>query len=129
MAGKTIDRILNLAQCHPYYVNLLCSKLWLGKFPNEKEVELCWDICAHETRSQIEKEIDLLSFNQKKMIICLARFGKIDKPTGQDFLGKAGLSSTSAAQALSVLIEKDYIYKNEQGSYCLLDPLFDYVLA
>lgn len=129
LSNNTIDIILNLTKCHPYYVNLLCSKLWLGKYPTEKEVDSCWDICANETRSQIEKEIDLLSFNQKKMIICLARYGKIDKPTGQDFLAKAGLSSTSAAQALSVLIEKDYIYKDEEGYYCLLDPLFAYVLA
>lgn len=129
LPNKVITSILHLTEHHPYYVNLLCSKLWTGEFPTENEVIQCWECCAEESRSQVEREIDLLSFNQKKLLISLARFGIIDKPTSQSFLKKVGLSSTSMSQALSVLLEKDYVYKNKLGFYCVLDPLFKKILS
>lgn len=125
---EIIDALLNLTECHPYYVNLLCSKLWLGTVPSENHVIQGWEQCAEESRSQVEREIDLLSFNQKRILISLSRFGATNQPTSQDFLKKVGISSTSMSQALSVLLEKDYVYKN-QGSYCVLDPLFKQILS
>ncbi len=82
-----------------------------------------------KNRSQIEKEIDLLTVNQKKLFISLARYGSTDKPTGVDFSSKAKMPLTTISQALNVLVEKDYVYKNQEGYYCILDPLQRYVFA
>lgn len=130
LSDEALESILALTENHPYYVNLLCSKLWLReKLPEKNDPEIFWNRSVEESLSQIEKEIDLLSFNQKKLLISFARFGETAQPTGQEFSKKAGLSSTSLAQALSVLIEKDYLYKNAQGFYCILDPLIKHAFA
>lgn len=129
LPSKVINTILNLTECHPYYVNLLSSKLWRSNLPNEKNVIQCWESCAEENRSQVEREIDLLSFNQKRLLISLARFGPTEQPTSQAFLQKVGLSSTSLSQSLSVLMEKDYLYKDAKEIYRLLDPLFNQILS
>ncbi len=129
LSEEVIDSILDLTKHHPYYVNLLCSKLWLGALPNEDDVINNWELCAAESRSQVEREIDLLSFNQKRLLISLSRFGATAHPTHKNFLSKVGMSSTSLSQALSVLLEKDYVYKNDQGLYCVLDPLFELILS
>ena len=47
--------------------------------------------------------------------------------TGKDFLNKLNMSSTSLAQALATLIDKDYIYKDASGYYKLLDPMLRYL--
>lgn len=126
---NVVAMVLQLTENHPFYVNLLCSKLWFGKLPDANAVSQCWERCAAENRSQVEREIDLLSFNQKKLLISLARFGATDKPTSQDFSKKVGISPASLAQSLSVLLERDYVYQDQQGFYRILDPLFKRILA
>ena len=81
----------------------------------------------HENRSQMEKEIDLLSTNQKRLIIGISRYEATNHPTGKDFLNKLNMSSTSLAQVLSTLVSKDYLYKDESGYYKLLDPMLCYL--
>ncbi len=48
LTENTIIRILELTENHPYYVNYLCSKLWLYDLPSEADVDACWDKCAKE---------------------------------------------------------------------------------
>jgi len=127
VSQDVIDIILELTECHPYYVNLLCFKVWLQKFPSVKTVISCWEQCVRENRSQIEKEVDLLSLNQKRLIIGISRYGATNQPTGKVFLNKLNMSSTSLSQALSTLINKDYTYKDELGYYRLLDPMLRYL--
>lgn len=129
LSEKAINSILQLTECHPYYVNFLCSKLWLGRYPDHKSVITCWLRCAEENRSQAEKEIDLLSLNQKRLLISLARFGATKRPTSQSYLKLVGMPSTTVSQALAALLEKDYLYKNKQGDYCILDPLLKQIMA
>lgn len=129
LSERVIMDILDVTQNHPYYVNLVCSKLWLGDPPSSACVKATWDTYAHETRSQIEREIDMLSTNQRKLLISLARFGPTAQPTGQDFIAQVGMSTTSLALALKSLIEKDYVYQDDGHVYRILDPLFAYVLA
>lgn len=130
LPDKIIEIILSLTENHPYYVNLLCSKLWSHQIPtSEKQVMECWNNCALENKPLIEKDIDFLSFNQKKLLISFAKFGPTDTPTGQFFLNAVNMSSTSLSQALSVLVERDYLYKDKQGFYRILDPLIHYALS
>ncbi len=120
---EVIDAVLELTECHPYYVNLLCFRVFLNEFPNEKSVISNWKRCVDEGRSQIEREIDFLSLNQKKLIIGMSRFGPTKHPTSKDFLRNLGVSSTSVSLALTTLINKDYIYQDQLGYYKLLDPM------
>jgi len=127
LSQDAIEIIFELTECHPYYVNLLCFKVWLQPFSSADSIIVCWEQCVHEHRSQIEKEVELLRRNQKRLIIGLSRYGATNQPTGKDFLNKLNMSSTSLAQALSVLIDKDYISKDESGYYKILDPMICYL--
>ena len=127
ISKEAIDKILVLTECHSYYVNLLCFKLWLGDLPKVNSVESCWSQCADEERSQIINELDSLSANQKKLLILLSRSDCVTKPTGREFASQAQMSTTSISQAMSVLIEKDHVYREATGYYRLIDPLMKYL--
>lgn len=119
-----IDTILHLTECHPYYVNLLCSRLWLqSKIPNEDNVRFYWQKLALEEKSQIAAEIDLLSDNQRSLLMTLAKTGKTKSLQSKEFVARAELSASSIAQSLAVLEERDYVYQDAEGFYELIDPL------
>ncbi len=126
---KVVELILSLTELHPYYVNLVCSRLWLNKKPPTlQEVKACWDQLAIEDRSQIAAELDLLSNNQRKLLISLARHGNTSALLSKEFSRLANLSTSSVAQALAVLEKKDYIYQDVAGCYQLIDPLMKKVI-
>lgn len=127
LSSESLETILELTERHPYYVNLLCSKLWLQQLPDREAVRLCWERCVQESRSQIEREIDLLNLNQKRTIIGISRYQPVNQPTGKDFLSKLPISSSSLTQALSSLIDKDYVYKDSEGYYRLVDPMLNHL--
>ncbi|OGT54266.1 MAG: hypothetical protein A3F17_06880 [Gammaproteobacteria bacterium RIFCSPHIGHO2_12_FULL_41_15] len=130
LSQEVLETIVELTERHPYYINLLCSKIWLDDFPTEKKiVRNYWEKCALENKSQIQNELSLLSLNQRKLIIALAMHGPVTAPNGTDFMKKVNLPQTSLLQALSVLIEKDYVYQDSEKQYRLLDPLIRYLLS
>jgi len=119
-----IKLILFLTERHPYYVNLLCSRIFLFlKLPKEQDVNLIWDKIALEEKSQLALEMDLLSDNQRILLITLAKIGKSRELLNKTFTMQAGLSPSSIAQSLAVLQKRDYIYKDKEGFYDLIDPL------
>jgi len=128
MTGVGVDHegiavILALTENHPYYVNLLCSKLARKKEFSVKIIHECWTQCAYEGKAQMERELGLLSFNQRKLYIGLARFGKNKQPSDKRTLDLVGLTSASLLQSLKILVEKDYIFQDDEGYYKVLDPL------
>jgi AAA+ ATPase superfamily predicted ATPase len=129
LAPALMDLILNLTERHPYYVNLLCSRLWLmSKLPTEQDVQRCWIQLAIEEKSQIASELDLLSDNQRALLITLAKTGKNKALQSKEFLTRSGLSASSTAQSLAVLEERDYVHKDALGYYALIDPLLRSVI-
>ena len=129
ISKEAIDKILELTERHSYYVNLLCSKLWRGKLPDEKLVISAWRECVLENKSQIERELDLLSLNQKKIVMGISKYGAVNQPTGKDFLNKINISSTSASMSVAKLIDLDYLYIDNNGLYRLLDPMQSYMFS
>jgi hypothetical protein len=130
LSPTVIDLILLLTEQHPYYVNLLCSRLWLmDQPPTEINVSDCWQRLALEERSQVAAELDLLSNNQCKVLISLARLSKTSAPLSKEFTSQVQLSASSIAQSLAVLEERDYIYRDLKGYYFLIDPLMKKMLS
>jgi AAA+ ATPase superfamily predicted ATPase len=130
---KLSDGVLNtiflLSERHPYYLNKLCALLWTGKFSNEQRVATCWKQYLLENKSLIERELELLSLNQRKLLIYLANQGPTKELFSKDFSGKLNMSLSSISQALASLCEKDYIYLDAEAYYKVLDPLIKDVLA
>lgn len=114
---------------HPYYMNLLCSRIFLKQMPSTQFIEKTWHQYILEQRSTVAAEMDLLSANQRKLLRVLARHPGVTQPLGQKFIHIANMSKASIAQALKFLDRKDYIYKNEQEVLCILDPLLEAVLT
>ena len=103
--------------------------MWYGDFPILKDISDTWQKLTLENKSIIEREIELLSINQRKILFTMASRGTIKEPYGKDFAICLNLSPSSIARALSDLIAKDYVYVANDGAYKILDPLINSVLA
>jgi hypothetical protein len=69
LVPEIIEKIFQFTEKHPYYMNLLCSRLWkLSKFSQNTVIEL-WRDYVLEERSQVSMELDLLSKSQRKLLI------------------------------------------------------------
>ncbi|MBY0544524.1 MAG: hypothetical protein K2Q14_03125 [Gammaproteobacteria bacterium] len=125
-----IASILSLTEQHSYYVNVLCHKLWLEEdFPTENKVEEIWHAYAMEEKSNVLHELDLLSANQSKMLIALAKYSPEMSPLSKEFTSITKFSMSSASQALKVLEKMDYIAKINDNTYYIIDPLIKYIFA
>jgi len=121
--------IYQLTQRHPYYMNLLCSRLCQMKKVTSGSVEKTWFQYCLEERSNVANEIDLLSESQRKLLIALSRSGGTDAPRSVEFQTFSSMPGASITQALTVLEKKDYVYKTEEEYFKVLDPLIQSVLA
>jgi AAA+ ATPase superfamily predicted ATPase len=130
LTPATLDLILEMTELHPYYINLLCSRLWLArKFPSPSEVIKIWNQLASEEKSQVSAELDLLSNNQRKLLIGLAKLDKTKTPLSKEFTGLTDLPASSIAQSLLVLEQKDYIGRDAEGFYHLVDPMMRKIIT
>lgn len=52
---KMIDRIMELSERHPYYVNYPCDEVWSRDkhIPTIKDVDSAWDMVVEEERSAL----------------------------------------------------------------------------
>jgi AAA+ ATPase superfamily predicted ATPase len=127
ISDDLIALILMITEKHPYYVNVLCHKVWAyEKTPAEKDILAAWHKFAMEERTNILSEIDLLSKNQAKMLIAIAKYGDNFSPMSKGFIGLTGFSLSSASQAINTLEKKDYLH-HANSRYKLTDPLIKYL--
>ncbi len=126
---EELDAIFNKSQRHPYYLNLLCSRVFLKKEkPTVEIIQVLWAQYVFEERSNVASEMDLLSRNQKKLLIMLARERGTNAPLGQAFIRISNISKTTVEQSLGFLQKRDYVYQDDSGCYKILDPLIAAVL-
>jgi len=123
-----LEAIFQYTELHPYYINVLCHKLWFSKkLPIEHDVITTWQKYASEEKSNILAEMDLLSKNQAKMLIALAKYGQEWQPMQKEFLHLTNFSLSSASQAIDVLNKKDYLFVDDNNHYQIVDPLIKYL--
>lgn len=129
IATETVKAICFYSERHPYYVNVICSRMLLGKKPSPEDIQTLWDQYVIEERSNVAAEVDLLSVNQKKLLTILARENGHQALSGKEFVKKANMSKATIVQAHDFLERKDYVYKDEEGVIRVLDPLIKAVLS
>lgn len=130
LSDDTLAAIYEFTECHPYYINKLCSLLWMQQtIPNVKSASAIWDNFVFENKSVTERELSLLSINQRKILIFLSTQGPLKELTSKNVISALSLAPSSIQQATQQLIEKDYIYIDKDGCYCVLDPLIKGVLS
>ncbi len=130
LTDEVVELIFSYTKRHAYYLNLLCSRLWeLKKLPSAENVVETWSKYIQQERSLVANELDGLSKNQRKLLITLARQNGIDEPRGGKFVSTSKMSGGTIGQALEFLVKRDYVYKDEEGYYQLLDPLIKAVIT
>ena len=127
--NRVINKILDCTEKHPYYVNLLCSRLWKMSDINTDNVEQTWSTYIKEERANVGIELDLLSANQRKLLIALARYEGTRAPRGMEFQQITGMAGATVTQALRFLEKMDYIYQDSHRFYRVLDPMIKAVLT
>jgi len=126
---STLAKIFELSESHSYYVNKLCSLLWQGsKIPKESDVVSIWHCFVLENKSSVERELSLISVNQRKLLIFLSNQDQIKELFSKKTTQQVDLTSSSVQRAAELLIEKDYVYIDGDKSYRVLDPLIKSVL-
>lgn len=127
LPDELILKILDLTECHPYYVNALCDKLFRSESLPEasKVVEIWHEFMKRSYRERLQ-EVQELSLAQKKILVAIVH-GLNTELTGQNFLKFVELSGASAHKAKNELEENDFI-EEKDGAYQLIDPLLTAVI-
>ena len=123
--NEAMETLFSLTERHPYYINGLCLALWgsnLEKTPSAKEMHTYWIKMVEEERQEVIRELSILSHGQRKVLVAIAE-GHIKELTGKIFLRKINMTSSSVVEAIKMLEKRDYIEKQENGEYHLIDPL------
>lgn len=132
LPDRVFLRIMALTECHPFYVNLLCHKLWQSKTLDEHHVDITWEQCMEEESRRIRAELEKLTRNQQDFLKALALYPTTE-PTGQEFSMRSKLPVSSLYQTVHSLLAKDVIFKViredeniillQKGQIRVLDPL------
>lgn len=124
ISNEVVDEILDLTGCHPYYLNRLCRVLWDEKSPpSEEEVKKVWnEFVEIQVSDWVAEIIGKLSVNQKTILAALAKEPEKEL-SGKNFLIKLGMSPSSIQRTISTLIKEDFIYKDHDDYYQVLNPV------
>lgn len=119
---SSFSKVMTLTERHPYYVNKLCNLLWglCTKLPSAKQVADCWKLVLQEERSDVIREVGLLSPLQKDLIAKIAS-GVSTGLAGKEVLSELNVGSSSVADALGVLVQNDLVEKKSEG-YNIINP-------
>lgn len=125
---NVFDQIMFYSKRHPYYVNYLCDVLWMQctQLPREQEVDVAWQTVVEEESSDAHAEIGRLSLQQKKILKYIAQYPSQLLLSAQA-LQAIGIAQSSLAGALTKLIEKDLVEK-EEHRYIIINPVTEFLL-
>ncbi|MEO1596025.1 MAG: hypothetical protein AAFS02_12355 [Pseudomonadota bacterium] len=129
LRDDSAERILEVTDRHPFYVNLLCLELWRHRNPPKPaDVTALWESLLEKERHEIHLALSTLSTNQRAVLAALAR-RPTSRPTSKEFLAAAGMAASSMNQAVDVLLNKDFLRRDEADVYEVIDPLVKAYLA
>jgi len=128
---KTIRAMMEWADLHTYYVQLLCNRVFASAGKNVDD-ELWKQQAARLLREQeivFFKYRDLLTKQQWALLKAIAHEDKVFYPTSKDFISKYDLGSPATVlRSLQALQQKEMIYsdyiKEGQMFYSVYDVLF-----
>ncbi len=125
---EVIQLILTLTECHPFYVNALCHKLWgENNLPTKEMIRPAWNWYIRTYKSIITSDILNLSLNQKKIIKALSKQPE-KEPYGVKFCAQTKVPTSSIRQSLDALMAKDVVYLDSDAGYRLVDPALRYYM-
>lgn len=128
LVDDMLEKIFQLTELHPFYMNVLCQLLWKqNTIPAKDTADRLWDHYVQTQRQIISHDIMQLSINQRRLITALAH-APVKEIQAIGFITQLKISASSTQQALEVLLEKDLVYRDENAFYRVLDPAMRYYL-
>lgn len=126
---EVINEILTLTECHAYYLNRLCSKLWeREKAPSLKTLVETWKELVEEEFPSIANDLSALTKNQRIVLQAMSSYSALKEPHGSEFLQKVALTPRSVSLALDALEKTDHIERTPLG-YNVIDPITKHILT
>ncbi|MBA2650001.1 MAG: MarR family transcriptional regulator [Legionella sp.] len=125
---EVFNKVMELTERHPYYVNYLCDALCSDceNKPTIADVEKSWETVVEEERSDLIKDFSSLSSNQRRVMIQIANHGGLNI-FSSEVAKNMDISVNSISRAISTLIEKDYTEKT-RSEYRLIVPAYKQLL-
>ena len=130
ISDESIEMIIFLTGRHPYYLNRLCRMLWDNESPPDADlVKSTWsnyvDVQKVDWLSEI---ISRLTANQKAVLAGLAKSAEKELMS-KAFSNKLEMASSSIQRTIGILLRKDFVYRDDEGFYHVLNPVIKTVLA
>ena len=129
LSDSVFQQIMQLTECHPYYINYLCDELWSESthLPTLASVNKAWNALVAEEKSDLLKDFFTLAPNQRKIMIHIANYG------GKNLFSNEAaktmeIAASSISRALTSLIDKDYIDRSNED-YRLIVPVYKTLLG
>jgi uncharacterized protein len=129
LSDEVFDKIMELTERHPYYVNYLCDALCsdYDKMPDILDIEKTWDMVVDEEHSDLIKDFSSLTHNQRKLMIHIANYGG-KNIYASETIKKIDIPINSISRSIATLIEKDYLEKIED-EYRIIVPAYKKLLS
>lgn len=125
----SFQEIMTLTECHPYYVNTLCRKLWhQDELPSPALIHRTWDDYVRQQANWIITDFTKLTLNRRKLIMALAK-QPTDEPLSHEFSLQVNSPPSVIQKSLADLTDLDWVYRRRDGYYALLDPAMKYFLS
>jgi len=126
ISDEAVSHLLDFSDVYTYYTQVVCNHAF-----SKTDTELTLNDAVRITTSTIEnRKVDyqnllrLLTGNQRKVAIAIAREETVEKPLAIDFIMKNRLPSiSSVSQALKALVNKEIVYQTDEG-YIIYDVFF-----
>jgi len=126
---EALDFVFEWTQVHTYYVQYVCKNCFdlPKKQVNKTDVQaLCKDILS-QNESIYQQYRKLLTVNQWKLLIAIAKEETLQKPTSADFIRKHNLGNASSVKlAINSLLSKRLIIStiSHDEEIYLIDDVF-----
>lgn len=126
LSEAVLEKILELTECHPYYVNLICGRIWShyseSPPPRAENILRIWTEFAEEQKTEVSRELSALSELQKKLIVQIA-LGAEHNLTGKEMVSLMNTTSAAIVKSLKTLEKRDFIFYAQGGGARVLDPI------
>jgi len=124
----TASWIVDMCECHPYYVQYLCYIIWentkTGELIRHDKVEDGINTLLEWALPTYEATWDLLTIKQKKVLEAISNMSEKEKMFSADLINRFGLGTPSSLQlSLKSLVDKELVDK-ENDKYSIVDLFF-----
>lgn len=130
LSDAVLKQVFFYTECHTYYMNRLCEMLWrFEALPGEREVALAWQEVLEGEFDSVAEDLSQLTKNQRVVLQAIAKENYVLEPASKEFLLKTEMAHGSVLLAIKVLDQKDFVGKDPEKGYFLIDPAMKAILS